>query len=123
MSYSTDAQTPSSVSVSPLSEPGEISVSWTPPTPPTGSTVTGYSIQYRIGSSGDYTTTTDPGRGSTSTTISGLQLGRTYQVRVGARTEIGVGADSYSMAQSSTYDCEFCLTNFPVACIARSRSQ
>ena len=123
MSYSTDAQTPSSVSASPLSEPGEISVSWTPPTPPTGSTVTGYSIQYRIGSSGDYTTATDPGRGSTSTTISGLQLGRTYQVRVGAKTEIGVGTGSYSMTQSATYDCEFYLTNFPVASIARSRSQ
>ena len=70
-------------------------VSWTPPTPPTGSTITGYSIQYRIGSSGDYTTATDPGRWSTSTTISGLQIGRIYQVRVGARTEIGVTTTSY----------------------------
>ena len=81
-------------------------ISWTPPTPPTGSTFTGYSIQYRIGSSGDYTIATDPGRGSTSTTISGLQLGRTYQVRVGTRTEIGVGTDSYRGTQATTYDCE-----------------
>jgi hypothetical protein len=101
----TYAQTPSSVSASPLSEPGEISVSWTPPTPPTGSTVIGYSIQYRIGSSGDYTTATDPGRGSTSTIISGLQLGRTYQVRVGTKIQPGLGTvgSIFRLTQVTTY--------------------
>ena len=101
----TDAPAPHNVTTSPLSEPGKIRVAWTPPTPPTGSTITGYSIQYSIGSSGDYTAATDPGSGSTSTTISGLQLGRTYQVRVGARTEIGVSMNSYSMTQTTTYNC------------------
>ena len=104
---SIDAAAPPTVTATPLSEPGKIRVSWTPPTPPTGSTITGYSIQYRIGSSGDYTTATDPGRGSTSTTISGLQLGRTYQVRVGARTEIGIAMISYQMSQATTYNGEF----------------
>ena len=104
----TDAP-PSRTSIaSPLTEPGKIRVSWTPPIPPTGSTITGYSIEYRIGSSGDYTIATDPGRGSTSTTISGLQLGRTYQVRVGTKTEIGVGTYSYRMSQTTTYNGEFC---------------
>ena len=68
--------------------------------------ITGYSIQYRMGSSGDYTTATDPGRGSTSTTISGLQLGRTYQVRVGSKTQLGVGPSSYKTTQVTTYNCE-----------------
>jgi hypothetical protein len=97
------APPPRTVTATPLSEPGKIRVSWTAPTPPTGSTITGYSVQYRIGSSGDYTTATDPGSGSTRTTISGLQLGITYQVRVRARTEIGVGTNSYSMTQRTTY--------------------
>ena len=105
MPHHTDAPPPPTVTASPLSERGKIRVSWTPPTPPTGSTITGYSIQYRIGSSGAYTTATDPGRGSTSTTISGLQLGRTYQVRVGARTEVGAGISSYRTTQV-TYTCK-----------------
>jgi hypothetical protein len=61
----TDAGAPNNLRATPLRVAGKILVSWTPPTPPTGSTITGYSIQYRIGSSGDYTTATDPGRGST----------------------------------------------------------
>ena len=107
LSCSTDAPPPRTVTATPLSIPGKIRVSWTPPTPPNGSTITGYSIQYRIGSSGDYTTATDPGSGSTSTTISGLQLGRTYQVRVGTRTQLGVGINSYRTVRVTTYNCEF----------------
>jgi hypothetical protein len=111
MSYSTgewDAQALSTVSAFPLSEPGEISVSWTPPTPPTGSTITGYSIQYRIGSSEAYTNASDPGSGSTNTTITALQLGRTYQVRVGTTIQPGLGTveSSFRLAQVTTYTCE-----------------
>ena len=95
--HHTDAPAPPIVKAYPLCKPGKVGVFWTPPTLLTGSTITGYSIQYRIGSSGDYTTATDPGRGSISTTISGLQLGKTYQVRVGARTELGVGTTSYQI--------------------------
>ena len=104
---STDSPTPRTVTADPLSEPGKIRVSWTPPTPPTGSTITGYSIQYRIGSSEAYTNASDPGSGSTNTTITALQLGRTYQVRVGAKTEIGVGPSNYKATQVTTYNCEF----------------
>ena len=35
----TDAPPPHTVIASPLSEPGKIRVSWTPPTPPIGSTI------------------------------------------------------------------------------------
>ena len=84
----------------PLSERGKIRVYWTQPTPPTGSTITGYSIQYRIGSSGDYITAIDTGSSATSVQIENLLLGTHYQVRVAAKTELGVSDNSYRMPAS-----------------------
>ena len=101
--FSTDAPAPPTVTASPLSERGKISVSWTPPTAPTGSTITGYSIQYRRRGSGSYTTVSDPGSSSTSTTLSGLEVGTEYEVRVGAKTEVGVGPSQYRNGFVTTF--------------------
>ena len=44
--HDTDAPPPVTVTTSPLTEPGKIRVSWTPPTPPTGSTILVHTHRY-----------------------------------------------------------------------------
>ena len=90
-----------------MPQPGKVQVSWTPPTPPPGSSLTGYSIQYSTGGSGSYTTAGDPGRSATSTIVSNLQVGTQYQVRVAAKTELGVGPNSYGTTQVTTFNGAF----------------
>ena len=90
-----------------MPQPGKVQVSWTPPTPPTGSSLTGYSIQYRMGGSGSYMTASDPGGSASDTMVSNLQIGTQYQVRVGAKTELGVGPNSYGTTQVTTFNGVF----------------
>ena len=90
-----------------MPQPGKVRVYWTPPTPPTGSSLTGYSIQYRMGDSGSYVTASDPGRSATSTTVSNLQVGTKYQVRVAAKTKLGVEPNSYVTTQVTTFNGAF----------------
>ena len=67
-------------------------VTWRAPTVDTGLTITGYSVQYRTSSTGPYSRAgTVSGR---STTITGLQLGTRYRVRVAAVTQLGTGVYS-----------------------------
>lgn len=69
--------------------PSSLTVSWDPPTETGGADITGYSVQYRL-----------PGEswmeaslaGTTSTTISDLIAGSTYEVRVAAINTVGTGA-------------------------------
>ena len=103
----TDASAPT-VTASPLSEEGKINVSWTVPRVSSGSSITGYSIQYKVSSSsGPYLNISDPGSSTTNTVISGLRSGEDYLVRVAAKTELGIGSDSYGSDRATTYDCMF----------------
>ena len=104
-----DAPPPFNVRASPQAERGNVKVSWTPPTPPTGSSLTGYSIQYRMRGSRSYMTASDPGGSATSTIVSNLQVGTQYQVRVAAKTELGVGPNSYVRTQVTTFNGVFTL--------------
>ena len=57
-------------------------VSWSPPSTNPGPPVTGYELQYRSGTSGDWTS--GPSSSSTTATIDGLSAGTSYQVQVRA---------------------------------------
>ncbi len=80
---------------------GDITVTWTAPTDTGGLPITGYSVQYRQGTSGLWTAATHTGVGTTAT-ISGLTNPENYNVRVaalnaaypagGSRTTYAVGA-------------------------------
>ena len=50
-------------------------------------------------------TASDPGGSATNSTIvSNLQVGTQYQVRVAAKTELGVGPNSYGTTQVTTFN-------------------
>ena len=51
-------------------------------------------------------TVSDPGGSATSTIVSNLQVGTQYHVRVAAKTELGVGPNSYGTAQVTTFNGE-----------------
>jgi hypothetical protein len=73
---------------------GTASVSWTPSTVTFGTTITGFSL-----STLDFTTFTlgpsgSGGPGSTSTTLSGLTVGHTYDVCVRAANSFGTGSNA-----------------------------
>ena len=96
---------PSSVTVTPLPQRGVLRVTWRAPTVDTGLTITGYSVQYRTPSSGPYSRAGTVSGSSTSTTISGLQLGTRYRVRVAAVTQLGTGVYSSDVG-GTTYNGE-----------------
>ena len=52
-------------------------------------------------------TASDPGGSATSTIVSTLQVGTQYQVRVAAKTELGVGPNSYGTTQVTTFNGGF----------------
>ena len=85
---------PSDVRVTPLPQRGVLRVTWRAPTVDTGLTITGYYVQYRTSSTGPYSRPRPVSRSPTSTTISGLQLGTRYRVRVATVTQLGT--DVYS---------------------------
>ena len=49
----------------------------------------------------------DPVGLATSTIVSNLQVGTQYLVRVAAKTELGVGPNSYGTAQVTTFNGVF----------------
>ena len=49
-------------------------------------------------------TVSDPGGSATSTIVSNLQVGTQYQVRVAAKTELGVEPKSYGTTQVTTFN-------------------
>ncbi len=81
---------PSSPTVKPNAASGHdsLDVSWSVPSN-TGPSITGYDVQYRLGGDGwtDHSTVGT----STSTTISGLDSGSSYEVRVRAENDEGQG--------------------------------
>ena len=79
----------------PTASPQVLNVSWTAPTNPGGSPITNYNVQYREGTTGNFTDAGYDGI-ATSTTISGLTPGTSYQVQVRAKNAEGTGGWSNS---------------------------
>ena len=96
---------PGSVRVTPLPQHGVLRVTWRVPTVDTGLTITAYSVQYRTSSNGPYSRARTVSGRFTSTTISGLQLGTGYRVRVAAVTQLGNGVYSRDVV-GTTYKRE-----------------
>ena len=80
----------------PLCEKGNASVSWSIPRVSPGTSITGYSIQYKVsGSNGPYTDVINKDTSITNIKLDGLKCGTQYQVRVAAETELGIACESY----------------------------
>ncbi|GAA5030672.1 fibronectin type III domain-containing protein [Microbacterium fluvii] len=71
-------------------------VSWKAPATPNG-TVTGYVVQKRLGTSGEWTTAATTSASTLTASVTGLTNGKTYQVRVAAKTSVGTGTYSSSI--------------------------
>jgi predicted phage tail protein len=84
--------------------PTEVSLSWSAPSSNGGSAITGYKIEYKIGS-GSYTTLVSNTASTTTTYFqSGLTTGTAYSYKVSAINSAGIGAASneYSVTPSSS---------------------
>ncbi len=101
-----DAPTVSGVSATPT----QLSVTWTAPTN-TGPAISGYKLQYRQGSTGNFTLAAGTVTG-TSTTLRGLTKGTAYQVQVRASNAEGTGpwSDSGSGSTATNADVVFAST-------------
>ena len=72
-----------------------------------GQVITGYSVQYRKRGTTSYTTRPVPGSSTTSYTITNLNLGTVYEVRVASVGPLGLSAYCCgSGEQVTTYNCE-----------------
>ena len=105
------AHSPSDIaSIGPPSAPGSlqlapgetrIDASWISPTKNGGSPITGYSVQYRQGTSGDWTDSGHTGTGTTAT-ITGLTHSQSYQVQVASINLMGTGIYTTPKSVSTT---------------------
>ena len=106
----TDVPRPTAVSVSvvALNEAGKVRVTWSRPTLGPGQVITGYSVQYRIRGTTSYITRSVSGSSTTSYTITNLNLGTVYRVRVASNGPLGLS--EYCCQRSgkwvTTYNCE-----------------
>ena len=99
--------TDTSVSVMALNAAGRVRVAWSRPTLGPGQEITGYSVQYRRRGSTSYTTRSVSGSSTTSYTITNLNLGTVYEVRVASRGHLGLsGYCCGSGKQVTTYNSE-----------------
>ena len=80
--------------------------SWTVPDQSSGTSIIGYTVEYKGCESDEYTDVSISGNLETNTTISGLRFGATYIVRVAAITEEKMEIGSYSSDRVTTYDCK-----------------
>ena len=90
------------MSVSPIvtSNQPSLHVTWSAPL--SDHIILHYQVDYRVDTSGSWSTWS-PNPTSTSVTLTGLQRGTTYQVRVRAVSDLGSGAWSV-VVSSTTYD-------------------
>ena len=79
----------SSVRVVAVTEGGKVRVTWSRPTLGTGQEITGYSVQYRRRGTTSYTTHPAT-RSRTTYTITNLNLGTVYEVRVASVGPLGL---------------------------------
>ena len=95
------------VSVMALNEAGKVRVTWRRPTLGPGQVITGYSVQYGRRGTTSYTTHSVSGSSTTSYTITNLNLGTLYEVRVASVGPLGLsGYCCGSGKQVTTYNCE-----------------
>ena len=73
-----------------LNEVGKVRVTWSRPTLGPGQVITGYSVQYRRRGTTSYTTRSVSGSSTTSYTITNLNLGTVYEVRVASVGPLGL---------------------------------
>ena len=105
----TDVPHPSdgSVSVVALNETGKVRVTWSRPTLGPGQVITGYSVQYRRRGTTSYTTRSVSGSSTTSYTITNLNVGTVYEVRVASVGPLGLsGYCCASGKEFTTYSSE-----------------
>ena len=88
----TDVPQPTSaeVSVMAMNEEGKVRVTWSRPRLGPGQVITGYSVQYRRRGTTSYTTRSVSGSSTTSYTITNLNLGLVYEVRVASVGPLGL---------------------------------
>ena len=90
-----------------LNEAGKVRVTWSRPALGPEEVITGYSVQYRRRGTTSYTTRSVSDSSTTSYTITNLNLGTVYEVRVAS---VGPpGQSQYccgSGKQVTTYNCE-----------------
>ena len=94
-----------------LDEAGKVRVTWSRPTLGPGQVINGYSVQYRRRGTTSYTTSSVSGSSATLYTITNLNLGTAYEVRVAYVGPLGLsGYCCGSGKQVTTYNSEFmCL--------------
>ena len=78
-------------------------VTWSAPS--SDSTIQHYQVDYGVGTSGSWSTRS-PNPTTTSVTLTGLQSGTTYQVRVRAVSDLGNGEWSDTVSET-TYDGKY----------------
>ena len=97
--------------------PTQLSVSWSAPTNTGKPAITGYGVQYRVGTSGGFTSHAHTGI-TTTATITGLTPGTAYQVQVRATNADGSGpwaTDSATTAANAAPVFSSATTAFNVA--------
>ena len=100
------APVPESVSVVPTLSEGTLRVIWTRPTVSGGSSITSYSIQYKMSNEITYSSKTVNGGDTTSSDITGLDLSTQYSVRIASVNELGTG-DYSGIVRAITYGCRY----------------
>ena len=104
------APTDGSVSVVALNEVGKVRVTWSRPTLGPGQVITGYSVQYRRRGTTSYITHSVSDSNTTSYTITNLNLGAVYEVRVASVGPLGLsGYCCGSGKEVTTYNSECTL--------------
>jgi len=91
-----------------LNEIGKVRVTWSRPTLGPGQVITGYSVQYRRRGTTSYTPHSVSGSSATSYTITNLNPGTVYEVRVASVGPLGLsGYCCGNGKQVTTYDSEY----------------
>jgi len=80
---------PNAPTISGTSDLSRVTLSWTAPA--SALTITDYIVQYRLGSSGSWTTFSDGTSGTPGATVTGLTSGSAYQFQVAAVNSDGTG--------------------------------
>ena len=94
-----------------LNEAGKLRVTWRKPRLEPDQVITGYSVQYRIEGTSEYTNHSVSGFSTTTYTITNLNLGTKYRVRVASIGNLGQSdyCCNGSGKFATTYNCELLL--------------
>ena len=104
--------TDGNVSVVALNEMGKVRVTWSRPILGPGQVITGYSVQYRRRGTTPYTTRSVSGSSTTSYTITNLNLGAVYEVRVASEGPLGLSGYCCGSGKEVTMYNRGCTATF-----------